>query len=363
MTVTRPDSTTFSAVLYYPAQARGQGSAFDPSGGPYPGVTFGHGFLQPVSRYASTLEHLASWGYFAIASESQGGLFPSHGAFADDMLHCLTWLEQQDALPTSPYYQAVRTSAFGASGHSMGGGCSILAASRDSRIRAVANLAPAETNPSASAAMPGVRVPMRLIAGSSDSITPLGQHAQPIYNAGGPAKQLAVAQGGWHCGFQDVSSFGCDSGSMPRPEQLTLTRRYLTGFFELHLRRDQAAWEQAWGAAAEANMLVEAAPGTVVAPTPSVASCRAGGVAAFQVELRNTGRGPTSLDMFAQMPFSRGLTLPTPTVLAVGASVSVPFIVRVPSGTAPGDYAVLLSVRRNDDQARAYAGVTVRVVP
>lgn len=363
VTVTRPDSSTFSAVLYYPALARGQGAAFQPSGGPYPGVTFGHGFLQPVARYASTLEHLASWGYFVIASESNGGLFPSHSAFADDMRHCLTWLEQQNASPASPYFQSVRTSAFAASGHSMGGGCSVLAASRDTRIRAVASLAPAETNPSASAAMPSVRVPARLVAGGSDTITPLAQHAEPIFNAGGAPKQLAVAQGGWHCGFQDVSSFGCDSGPMPRAEQLALTRRYLTGFFELHLRRDQAAWRQAWGPAEESSMLVQAVPGAVLSPSPTLASCPPGGVAAFQVEMRNTGRSPTTLTLFADSPFRRGLTLPTPAVVAAGAGLTVPLLVRVPEGTSAGDYPVHLSVRRNDDDARAYAVVTVRVAP
>ncbi|MGE0000661.1 MAG: alpha/beta hydrolase [Fimbriimonadaceae bacterium] len=361
VTVTRPDSSTFTAVLYYPAVARGLGAAFDPSGGPYPGVTFGHGFLQPVSRYASTLEHLATWGYFAIASESQSGLFPSHSAFADDMRHCLTWLEQQAANPASPYFQAVRTDAFGASGHSMGGGCSILAASRDMRIRAVANLAPAETNPSAAAAMPLVTVPLRLLAGSNDTVTPLGQHAQPIYNAGGPAKQLPVFQGGWHCGFQDSSSFGCDSGPMPRAEQLTLTRRYLTGFFELHLRGAQAAWRQAWGPVAESNVTTQAAPGASVLPSASLVSCRAGESASLQATLQNTGRAPTALTLLLESPFQRVLTVPTLGVLAVGAGLTVPIAVRVPSGTQSGDYPLLLSVRRKDDGARGYAAVTVRV--
>jgi hypothetical protein len=245
----------------------------------------------------------------------------------------------------------------------MGGGCSILAASRDARIRAVANLAPAETNPSASAAMPLVRVPVRLIAGSSDTITPLGQHAQPIYDAGGPAKQLPVFQGGWHCGFQDVSSFGCDSGPMPRADQLTLTRRYLTGFFELHLRRDQAAWRQAWGPVTEATVTVQAAPGASVQPSATLVACRAGEAASLQATLQNTGRAPAALTLLADSPFRRVATVATPTLLGVGAGLTVPVAVRVPAGTQPGDYPLLLSVRREDDGARGYAAVTVRVLP
>jgi dienelactone hydrolase len=363
VTVTRPDSTQFTAVLYYPASARGQGAAFDPSGGPYPGVTFGHGYLQAVSRYASTLEHLATWGYFAIASESQSGLFPSHSAFADDMRHCLTWLEQEGASAASPYFQAVRTDAFGASGHSMGGGCSLLAASRDGRIRAVANLAPAETNPSAAAAMPQVQVPVRLLAGSSDTVTPLAQHAQPIYNGGGAAKQLPVLQGGWHCGFEDTSSFGCDSGPMPRAEQLTLARRYLTGFFELHLRRAQAAWRQAWGPVAEASVSLQSVPGVTVMPSATVLTVRPGDPATLQAQLQNTGRASTALTLLVESPFRRALTVPTPALLAPGAGLTVPVAVRVPVGTQPGDYPLLLSARREDDGARGYAAATVRVLP
>lgn len=363
VTVTRPDSTQFTAVLYYPATARGQNAPFQAAGGPYPGVTFGHGFVQPVSRYASTLEHLATWGYFAIASESQGGLFPSHSAFADDLRHCLTWLEQQNASPASPYFGAVRTGAFGASGHSMGGGCSVLAASRDPRIRAVANLAPAETNPSAAAAMASVTVPVRLLAGSADTITPLGQHAQPIYSAGGPPKQLATFQGGWHCGFQDSSSFGCDSGPMPRPEQLALARRYLTGFFELHLQGNRQARGQAWGPVAEPAVAVQASPGAAVTPSPTLVVCRPAQTASLSVNLRNSGRNPTALTLEAEPAFGRLLTVPTPSVLALGASLDVPLALKVPLGTPPGDYPLVLTAIRSADGASAYGTVTLRVLP
>ncbi|MHC4834329.1 MAG: alpha/beta hydrolase, partial [Planctomycetota bacterium] len=62
---------------------------FDASGGPYPVFSFGHGFLTPVSRYDSTLDHLATHGFLVIASRSGGELFPSHAAFAADLVHCL----------------------------------------------------------------------------------------------------------------------------------------------------------------------------------------------------------------------------------------------------------------------------------
>lgn len=66
-TVARDDGSSFTADLYYPALADGSGAPPAPSAGPAPIVTFGHGFLQPVSQYDSTLRHLASHGYLVIA--------------------------------------------------------------------------------------------------------------------------------------------------------------------------------------------------------------------------------------------------------------------------------------------------------
>lgn len=242
VTVTRPNNSTFTAALYYPASTSGQGGMFDPSGGPYPAVSFGHGFLQGVEQYQSTLQHLATHGYLVIASRSQGGLFPSHASFAADLQHSLTWLEQANANPASWLYQQVDTERFALSGHSMGGGCSLLAAAADPRVRAVVNMAAAETNPSAVAAMPGITVPVRLISGSQDGVTPLSQHGQLMYNAAAPPKQLPIIQGGFHCGFVDQNFFGCDSGSISRTLQLSITRRLITEFLHLYLRRDQSAW-------------------------------------------------------------------------------------------------------------------------
>lgn len=100
--VRRPNNTTFNAQLYYPATATGDNTPYDGSGAPYPAISFGHGFLQPPERYRSILEHLATWGYFVIATESGLELFPNHRTYSEDMRHCLTYLEQQHAEPTSP---------------------------------------------------------------------------------------------------------------------------------------------------------------------------------------------------------------------------------------------------------------------
>jgi dienelactone hydrolase len=137
------------ARLYYPATLSGQDAPFDPAGGPYPVIAFGHGFLQEIFRYLGTFEHLASHGFFVIAPNSETGFFPSHQALADDLNSGLAYVVERNGDAASPYFGHVAVDRLGLSGHSMGGGASILAAAGNAEIDALINMAAAETNPSA----------------------------------------------------------------------------------------------------------------------------------------------------------------------------------------------------------------------
>ncbi|MEH0981024.1 alpha/beta hydrolase family protein [Micromonospora sp. CPCC 205556] len=240
---------SFSARIYYPATAAGSGQPV--AAGRFPVVAFGHGFLQGVSKYYSTLGHLASWGFIVLAPTSQGGLSPSHSAFADDLNAALTWTVAQDTTTGSRFAGHVRTDRLGLSGHSMGGGASVLAAARNPKVVTVANLAAAETNPSAKAAAATLTVPVRLIAGERDTIAGVADHQRPIYAAKPSAKQLRIIKGGFHCGFMDSGSFFCDSGGISRATQLPITKRLLTEWFLLYLTGDTTYDNAVWGAPAQ----------------------------------------------------------------------------------------------------------------
>ncbi|GIV10258.1 MAG: hypothetical protein KatS3mg019_2349 [Fimbriimonadales bacterium] len=338
VTVRRPNNTTFNAQLYYPATATGDNAPYDGSGAPYPAVSFGHGFLQPPERYRSILEHLATWGYFVIATESGLELFPNHRAYAEDLRHCLTYLEQQHADPNSTLFGQVATGQFGVSGHSMGGGASILAAAADTRIKAVANLAAAETNPSAIQASPQVTVPHSLISGSADTITPLSSNGQRMYNAGFAPKLLPVIQGGWHCGFQDASMIGCDSGPMPRATQLQITRRLLTAFFELYLRNDLVAWADVWGDGVlkDPQIQLTAETGIQIEPDYTTRYATAPRVIEHRLFVRNRSRYPQQyailIDGNRWQTEARPATTP---VIAPNESARVSVAVLVPRTRRP----------------------------
>ena len=267
--VARQDGTQFGATVYYPAVGAIENAAVAPLGGPFPAVSFGHGFLQKPSRYAETLRHLASWGFVVIASESEVGLSPDHQQLALDMIAALDFLEQGAGDPASWLHGHVDVESFGVSGHSMGGGASILAAAEDRRIHAVANLAAAETRPSAVDAMARLEAPVHFIVGSQDAIVP-PTSTRRMYQAGGPPKIFTSIVGGWHCGFEsDPFPVGCDRGDMPRQEQLAITAHLLTAFFLVHLAEDRGALPYVWGAEASADPRMQrlADPGAGAVPS------------------------------------------------------------------------------------------------
>lgn len=357
VTVTRPDNTTFTAQLFYPATLPGANTPFQPAGAPYPGLTFGHGFLTPVSNYNSTLRHLATWGHFVIATTTQGSLFPSHAAFALDMRHCLTWLEQQNVDAQSPYFGGIDTLALGAFGHSMGGGATILAAAADPRIIAIAPMAPANTNPSSITAMASVTVPSRLICGTQDTIVPTSSNGQLMYNAAPGPRQLLSILNGWHCGFVDTppaGGLGCDSGALPLDQQLSIVRRHLTSFFRLHLAGDQSQWGQVWGVPLllDGTTSIQRDPRATITPAVVRKNGFAGDTLDFPLTLTNTGSTPTSFTLFTeQNTWAASLSTSQTAVLAPGASEVVHLYVVVPANTPNSVDRCTVSARRDIDNA------------
>lgn len=359
VTVTRTSGSTFTAVLFYPADA---GGAYDGSGAPYPAIAFGHGFLQPVERYESTLEHLATWGYFVIAPRSNGGLFPSHSQFAGDLSASLTYLENRNADTGSPFFEQVNVARFGVSGHSMGGGASMLAAEADARILAVANLAAANTNPSAVNAAASITVPIRLIAGTDDTIVPVGSHGQLMYDAATCPRQLPLIDGASHCGFMDTDSIFCDSASIPRAQQLATTRRLLTEFFNLYLYDGQYLWRDVWGPDAPTDPLVtlQADPRVLLTPTQVAVDGFAGEAIEINMTVENVGSEPTVLAMFTEDHTWPVMSLPAMTgPLAAGETAPIMVTLDIPSGGDAARTFVVSARREADAGTRAYATVTV----
>lgn len=240
---------SYSARVWYPGTTAGANAPA--AAGTHPGLAFGHGFFQAVTQYESLLKHYASWGVITIAPKSQGGLFPSHTAFADDLNAALTWLTTQNTTSGSRFADRVDTSRYALSGHSMGGGAALIAASRNPAVKSVTTLAAAETNPSAIAASAALGIPVQYVGGSADSIAGVADNQQKMYDAKVSPTQLRVITGGFHCGFEDSSGIGCDSGSITRAVQLKLTYGVTTSWLLHTLGLDSSLYDQVWGSAAQ----------------------------------------------------------------------------------------------------------------
>lgn len=170
------------------------------SGRGLPAVAFGHGWLQPPGRYLGLLRHLASWGIVVAAPGSHTGAFASHRLFAADLR---TALDICVNVRLGDGGISVNESRLGVAGHAMGGGCAVLAASSDERIRSVATLAAAETFPSAISAARSVEVPGLHLAGAQDLIAPARANAEPIADAWAGPVQIRNLKKANHLAFTE----------------------------------------------------------------------------------------------------------------------------------------------------------------
>ena len=143
-------------------------------GDPFPVIIFNEGWRGRRTAVTYLMEDLASHGYIAVAIDYpyiarrvempdghviqtiRGweilGLQPATTeriqrlwneelrVWAADQSFVLNTLQQANLDPSSPWYRRVNTEVAGAFGHSFGGDASIYASSKDSRIRAAANL-------------------------------------------------------------------------------------------------------------------------------------------------------------------------------------------------------------------------------
>lgn len=250
ISVSRADGSQFASWLLYPARVEGVDTAPEPAGGPYPGLVFGHGFLAPPVIYLASMRHLASWGFVVLAPGSALELFPDHEAYAADFSTALDWLERIDQELGADWAAMIDTGAFGASGHSMGGGAALLAAAADPRLRALGLLAPANTFPISSVQQAvNVRSPTLVVAGSADAITPLWLHALPAFQALPASRQLAVILGGSHCGMVSLPLPGalCGPSAIGLDQQLDAAHRSLLPFLLFHLARRADLENAVWG--------------------------------------------------------------------------------------------------------------------
>lgn len=246
------DGRNLNTIIYYPSFVEGSNAQIDTLNGLYQVVAFGHGFFMQNSYYISLFKHLASYGFVVIAPQ-----FPdvNHLQLGFDLLFCANYIKSQNQNPDSRFYNLIDTTKTGLSGHSMGGGASLLAAANDATVTIAAPLAAAETNPSAISVMNQIQGVVYLISAQNDGITPVNTNQLPMFNNAMPVKGFPIIKGGNHTKFMDtrIFDFTDPNGYLTASQQLTITRKYLTSIFNLFLKEDTTYFKYAFGDEAQSD--------------------------------------------------------------------------------------------------------------
>jgi pimeloyl-ACP methyl ester carboxylesterase len=244
------NNRSIATNIYYPANT--SGSNVPVAGNPgdkFPVLVFGHGFVMTTSAYANIWNAVVPQGYIIMLPTTESGFSPSHTEFAKDIAFLVTAMQNEGQNNSSPFYNKVDSTSC-VMGHSMGGGSSFLSVQYNSSITAIANLAAAETNPSAIAACANITLPALVIAGGNDCITPPANHQLPMYNALASACKTYVSiTGGSHCQMAE-SNFNCNLGELTcspppaitRAQQHAIINSLLIPWLNYHLKGDCNAW-------------------------------------------------------------------------------------------------------------------------
>ncbi len=195
--------------IFYPATVEGEGS--EVAAGTFPQIIFGHGFTMGHVSYQNIWEQFVPKGYVMLFVNTETGFAPNHEDYGLDLSFALNEMIEQETFSSSILHNHL-TSMHALMGHSMGGGACWLAAAQNANVNCVIGLAPAETNPSAIAAAEDVHVPIIILSGSDDAVTPPSEHHIPIYDATSSlCKYFVNIVNGSHCGYANSGSL-CDFG-------------------------------------------------------------------------------------------------------------------------------------------------------
>jgi dienelactone hydrolase len=230
----------------------------------FPLIVFNHGFLLRGDVYRLTGEHLASHGFVVALPTYPMSFFNlNHVALALDARYIIDHCLALDANPKSALYGVVDESAIGASGHSLGGKISLLEATTDSRVRAIAALDPVDGGGPVAAdpiaypsvapeRMNDIHVPLLLVGAELGRVThfftpcaPENDNYQRFYEAAhSPAIEITQLGAG-HAQYVDPGAesalAACAPGTASSEWVRSSSAAYLTAFFLGHLSGDASA--------------------------------------------------------------------------------------------------------------------------
>jgi len=147
----------------------------------FPFIVFGHGYTTSYSTYSSVWEALVPLGWIMAFPTTEGGVFVSTQNFALDLAFLSFAIPAANENPSSPLYNLVKPISV-VMGHSMGGGCSVLAASYANNFNTMVTLAAWRLFDSSPIdAAYNVYLPSLTFAGADDDFIPPENNQLLIY--------------------------------------------------------------------------------------------------------------------------------------------------------------------------------------
>ncbi|MFN3581426.1 MAG: alpha/beta hydrolase [Pseudomonas sp.] len=141
----------------------------------HPIIIWGNGTGSTPTTYRALLEHWASHGFVVAAART------SNAGTGTAMISCLDYLVQQNGRATGTYAGNLNVNRVATTGHSQGGGGSIMAG-RDSRVTVTAPFQPYTIGLGhRSSSQSRQNGPMFLMSGGRDSIASPGLNSRPVF--------------------------------------------------------------------------------------------------------------------------------------------------------------------------------------
>ncbi|MEM6994173.1 MAG: hypothetical protein AAF721_26905, partial [Myxococcota bacterium] len=144
----------------------------------HPVILWGNGTTATPGVYGAVLQHWATHGFIVAAANT------TNAGTGQEMIGCLNWVTAQNDDPASPYADAVDLAHVGASGHSQGGGGTLMAG-QDPRVTVTAPLQPYTEQGFGGydqAAQSNQNGPMFLMSGDQDTISPPNPEQQRVFD-------------------------------------------------------------------------------------------------------------------------------------------------------------------------------------
>ncbi|MBL9076402.1 MAG: alpha/beta fold hydrolase [Planctomycetes bacterium] len=177
-------ATQLSSWIHYPAAVAGVDAPILPRTGGWPVIVFLHGYGAGAVLYSQLADAWVQRGFVVVLSDTS--LFDWSQQPLDGIaLHSAVLAANNDAF--GPFANAFAPDRIAIAGHSMGGGNTATVLAQNPGYQCGFALAPALPN---DGSPDMVEVPLGVLAGQGDWITPPALHAEPYYDAIGTAAPL-----------------------------------------------------------------------------------------------------------------------------------------------------------------------------